>query len=77
MAAGKPILCDFPSRNNPVIRWNAGLDLEDASPESIAKAVEEIAQMESEKLEQYGKNARKAAEQVFDFEVIAVNLRSA
>ena len=36
LAAGKPILCDFPANYNPVIMGKAGVSVESADPKDIA-----------------------------------------
>lgn len=74
MAAGKPILCDFPSSYNPVIQCNAGRDISETTSENIAKAIEEMVQLTPEQYSEIGLNARKAAEQKFDYENLSTVL---
>ncbi len=66
LAAGKPVLCDFPSKENPAVRAGAGIQIEDTSAEQIAKAIESFATMDEEQYSAYCKNARTTAEQ-YDF----------
>lgn len=66
MAAGKPILTDFFCRYNPVTECGAGIEVKNPVNENIAKAIEEIAQMNQETYANYCLNARKGAEQ-YDF----------
>lgn len=65
-AAGRPILCDFPCKYNPVIMGEAGFEVKSANPEDIARKIEEIADMNEEKMKKYCIAARKNAEK-YDF----------
>lgn len=66
MAAGKPILTDFPCKYNPSIQCGAGIDVEDSRVEMVAKTIDDMAMMSKEMLDSYAKNARRGAEQ-YDF----------
>lgn len=66
MAAGKPILTDFPCKYNPSVQCGAGIDVEDARAETVAKAIDDIAEMGKELYDSYAQNARKGAEE-YDF----------
>lgn len=70
LAAGKPILCDFPSKFNPVIESKAGVDIITSSPEEIANAIEMCYSMEKRQREQMCINAKKAAVK-YDYKVLA------
>ena len=65
-AAGKPILCDFECRYNPVIMMNAGMEISNPTPEKVARTIDSISMMEKGIYEKYCYNARKAAKQ-YDF----------
>lgn len=77
LAAGKPILCDFASSYNPVIMQNAGIEIRDPSDEAVAKTICDIADgtyKESIDCKTMGKNARNAAEQVYNFKLLSKKL---
>ncbi len=73
LAAGKPILCDFDSKYNPVIQYEAGVEVKTALPKDIASQIELFSKMPNDKYELYCKNAIKAAEN-FDFKVLTEKL---
>lgn len=62
-AAGRPIFCDFSCPYNPVIKEKAGID-SDSDIESTAIKLEEFA---CKRNEEYAHNARKAAEEKYNF----------
>lgn len=66
LAAGKPILTDFPCKYNPVIECMAGIEISDAAPQNIAGEIEDFAALDKVQYAQYCKNARKGAEK-YDF----------
>ena len=66
LAAGKPILCDFESKYNPVIMMNAGIEVKDSSPKNVAESIKKISMMNENEYEEYCANARSAAQQ-YDF----------
>ena len=67
MAAGKPIFSDFACKYNPVIMHGCGIDVEDATPQGIAKKIEEIITMSDVERLKYGEKARIAAETIYNF----------
>lgn len=73
MAAGKPILADFPSKYNPVTETGAGIDIQNPAVENIAKTIEDFVDMAPEIYEKYCQNARKGAE-MFDFKNLTKKL---
>ncbi len=73
MAAGKPILADFPCRYNPLITCGAGIEVSNPTVENIAKAIEDFAAMDKETYAGYCKNARKGAEE-YDFKSLTKKL---
>jgi len=76
MAAGKPILCDFPCKYNPVLLNGAGVSVDSADAEDIARKIEEFSQMTSVDVKKYCEAARKAAEK-YEFEVLTDSMLSA
>lgn len=76
LAAGKPILCDFPANYNPVIMGEAGVSVESADPKDIARQIEAFVDMEPEKYNQYCNAARRTAEE-YDFKRLTKKLMGA
>lgn len=67
LAAGKPILCDFPANYNPVIELNAGYEVESGVAPDIARVIDEISTADEAVLQKYACNARiGAAEYTFE-----------
>lgn len=66
LAAGKPIICDFYSKYNPVIQENAGLAIESGDIKEIAKVIEKMSNENSKYIKEMSNNARKAANK-YDF----------
>lgn len=75
LAAGKPILCDFPCPYNPVLMGSAGVSVDTAKSEDIARKIEEFAVMDDKKYRAYSTAARKTAEE-YDFGVLTQKLLS-
>lgn len=73
LAAGRPILCDFPANYNPVIMGNAGVSVESADPKDIAKQIEEFVEMDSEQFNIYCVSARNTAKE-YDFKILTKKL---
>lgn len=73
LAAGKPMLTDFPSKNNPSVVGGAGIDVDDATISNIAKAIDDISVTPSEQLSAFGRNARLTAEK-YDFKLLTKKL---
>ena len=73
LAAGKPILCDFDSKYNPVIQFGAGIETKSSNPYDIARAIQEIVNLDQNKYEELSKNALKAAND-FDFKFLTQKL---
>lgn len=67
IAAGKPILADFPCKFNPAVQRGAGVEVSDPTAENIARAIEEFAAMQPDAYQAFEKNARIAAEE-YDYE---------
>ena len=65
-AAGKPILCDFPCKYNPVIQCEAGVALDNGSEKDIAEVIDRFAVMDQNQYGGYCANALKAADK-YDF----------
>lgn len=75
LAAGKPILSDFPSGHNPAVVCGASVEVRDPSPENIAHAIERFVEMDEGEYQQYSENALKAARE-YSFEVLTQKLCS-
>ena len=69
LAAGKPILADFPCRYNPIIKYSAGIEVENPTSENIADVIDKFSFMNTEEYERYCRNALKASKN-FDFKVL-------
>lgn len=67
LAAGKPVLSDFPCPYNPAVTFGAGTQVAQPTAENIAEAIMAFAQMPRERYDEFANNARIAAEQ-YDFE---------
>lgn len=73
LAAGKPVLCDFPCPYNPAIQCGAGISVDAPSSGKIAAAVESMSALPQETYQQYCSAARAAAEK-YDFRVLTQKL---
>jgi len=69
-AAGKPILADFHSDFNPLLKYKAGEDVISPSAIEIAKAVDKMSSLDKATYDEYCNNARKMAHD-FSFEYLA------
>lgn len=75
LAAGKPIICDFPSNFNPIIMGGAGVSVESANPKDVAKQIESFADMVPVEYDRFCVAAKKAAKD-YDFELLTQRLLS-
>lgn len=66
LAAGKPILCDFPCPYNPAVTHGAGIEVAGAQPQQIAEAINDLVAASEPERQSCCANARRAAED-FDF----------
>lgn len=73
MAAGKPILSDFPCKYNPAVQVKAGIDISEPTATNIAKAIEYFVTLDTEEYQRFCANARKGAD-VFDFQNLTKKL---
>lgn len=71
-AAGKPIICDFNSKYNPVIINNAGIETSDDAF-NISKAIKSILLMSKNEYDVLCKNALEAANK-YDYDVLVEKL---
>lgn len=74
MAAGKPVLSDFPCLHNPAVEQRAGVSVDTPTPDAVAQAVMRFAAMPAEEYQAYCLNARKAAEEHYNFRVLTEQL---
>ena len=75
LAAGKPVLSDFPCGHNPAVVWDAGTEVNEPSAESIADAIMKFVDMDEKQLKHYSNNALAAAEE-YSFEALTKKLLS-
>lgn len=75
LASGKPILCDFYAKYNPVLSFGAGVSVDSGDVKDIANMVDEIANTSEKKLAVYGQNARNGAQE-YDFNNLTKELIS-
>ncbi len=73
LAAGKPILCDFKAKYNPVIQEKAGFSVDSGEVEEIAKVIDDISSYSKQRLDEMAVNARSGASN-YDFRVLTEKL---
>lgn len=73
LAAGRPILSDFPCPYNPAVQGEAGIDVQDPTSENIAKAIEQMSRLDKRTYDKYCNNARRTAEK-YDFRELTKKL---
>ena len=73
LAAGKPVLSDFPCPYNPSVRLGAGIDVSEPTPQNIAAAVEYFTKLTPEQRQTLQTNALAAAEE-YSFENLTKKL---
>ena len=74
LAAGKPVLSDFPCPYNPAVQHGAGIGVDTPTPEMVAAAIEQLVQLPEDARQTMCANARKAAENTYDFAVLTKEL---
>ena len=73
LAAGKPVMLDFPCKYNPIENWNAGITVDTPTPEEIARAILKIMNMSPDEYRRLCQNAKKAA-QHYDYAALVKDL---
>lgn len=73
MAAGKPILSDFPCPYNPAMQHGCGVSIDVPTPENIAAEVERVAAMPEAEYQQLCENAAKTVHE-YDFKHLTQKL---
>lgn len=73
LAAGKPILCDFSAKYNPIMMGMAGVSAKTSNAKEIAKLIDSFVYMDAEQYNKYGRAARKTAEE-YDFKILTQKL---
>ena len=73
LAAGKPILTDFPSPYNPSVQRGAGVCIDAPTVENVARGIEAMTSLPREEHTRMCANARRAAED-YDFKHLAAKL---
>lgn len=76
LAAGKPVLCDFPCKYNPVLMGNAGVSVDSANPKEIAAQIDVFVNMKADQYNQYCVAARETAKE-YDFSSLTAKLLEA
>lgn len=74
LAAGKPVLSDFLCLHNPSVEQGAGISVDTPTPDAVAQAVMRFSAMPAEEYQTYCLNARKAAEEHYNFRVLTEQL---
>ena len=73
LAAGRPILCDFPCPYNPAVLYRAGIDVKVPNAQNVAAAIDQMSVMDENTRRRYCENARKCAKN-YDFTVLTEKL---
>lgn len=73
LAAGKPVLSDFPCPYNPSVQQQAGLSTDDPAPQVIAQVIQQFVTMPAGEYAEYCTRARIAAT-YYDFKVLTKKL---
>lgn len=73
LAAGVPVLCDFYANYNPVNIYKAGVTVDTGEVKDIAAMIDAFANIRTQQLSKYEKNARTAAKE-FDFNCLTKKL---
>ncbi len=73
MASGKPVISTVQMGYSIINQYQCGIELEECTPEELAKAVVKFYDMSRDELQKYGDNARKGASD-FDFDVLTDKL---
>ncbi len=75
LAAGRPILCDFPCRANPAVAMGAARAVEEPTPEAIANEIEKFAQLPQAEYQALCQGANAGAE-IYSFKNLTQELVS-
>ena len=70
LASGKPTLTTFPCKYNPAVYEGAGVDVNDPTPQEIAKTIDQISVSD---LSAYQQKAEAAASK-YDYKTLAMRL---
>ena len=73
LAAGKPVLSDFPCEYNPAVQAGAGTDVNNPSPELIAIEIEKYFNMDEDSYSKMCENALAASKE-YDFKCLTKKL---
>ena len=73
MASGKPIISTVRMGYSIIKRYNCGIELDEDTPEALAKQIMLFHNMDPKKRDEIGQNARKGADD-FDFKVLTKKL---
>lgn len=73
LAAGKPVLSDFPCKYNPAVQMGAGVDVSEPTAENIVQQISQLAEMDTHQHAAYCENAARAAQE-YDFRTLTAKL---
>lgn len=73
LAAGKPILSDFPCPYNPAVQCGAGWSVDEPTPENVARTIERLVALESKEYEAMCRCAVAGAKE-YDFKNLTKKL---
>ncbi len=73
MASGKPIISTVKTGYSIIEKYNCGIELENSTPEDLAKAILQIKEMPNDKYKMMSENAKNGAND-FDFKILTNKL---
>lgn len=73
LAAGKPVLSDFPCGHNPAVIRGASVEISEPTAENIARGIERFVSMDEREYQRYSDNAAAAARE-YSFEELTKKL---
>ena len=73
LAAGKPVLSDFPCGHNPAVIRGASVEISEPTAENIARGIERFVSMDEREYQRYSDNAAAAARE-YSFEALTKKL---
>ncbi len=74
LAAEKPVIIDFQCNYNPCDKYNASINVETNEIEKLSHKIEKLADVDNEDRAKMGDNARKAVEEEYSYEKLAMKV---
>lgn len=71
MMAGKPMVCAIQTPDTLIPENNCGVMVDPGDPKKVAAAIEEMAALSPDALQEMGENGRKAAEEKYNYTALA------